>query len=158
MADDISIIRYEELADSTTSEGTFKQQKIQFTFGKRSNTVSGILKLVQMISKMLLTTPGSDFFAANVGTIVKGLFRRGAKPSSIQLLKMEIMVSIQDLERQIQDIQAGEAIPDDERLREIQIRTVEFLPVSGEWTIQISILSEAGEAVAFDIAPFLVGK
>lgn len=154
MADDISIIRYTELPKS----GDFRQQKVSFTFGNRSNTVRGILRLVQMVVKMLLTTPGSDHFDASVGTIILGLFKRGVSDSSVQLLKMDIMVSIQDLERQIQDIQAGQPVPDDERLREIQIRNVQFLPESGEWQIQISVLSEAGEGISFDLAPYLTGK
>ncbi len=158
MPDDISIIRYQELADKTTQEGTFKQQKASFTFGRRSNTVSGILKLVQMVVKLMLTTPGADHFAVDTGTIIKGILKRGVTKSSGQLLKMDIMVSIQDLERQIQDTQAGQPIPDDERLRAIEIRRVDYLPVSGEWLIEISVLSEVGEGVSFDISPYLKGQ
>jgi hypothetical protein len=154
MSDDISIIRYEKLPPS----GDFLQQKVTFTFGKRSKPVAGILKLVQMLVKMLLTTPGSDHFATDVGTVIQGLFKRAVSASSFQLLKMDIMMSIQDLERQILDIQASQPIPDDERLKEIQIRNVQYLEVSGEWQIQISVLSEAGEQVAFDLDPYLKGK
>jgi hypothetical protein len=154
MSEDISIIRYEELPRSAD----FLQQKVMFTFGRRSNTVAGILKLVQMIVKMLLTTPGTDHFAVNTGTILQGLFRRGVSKSSVSLLKMDIMISIQDMERQILDIQAGLPTPDDERLKEIQIRGVQYLELSGEWQIQISVLSEGGEEVSFDIAPYLKGK
>lgn len=135
MSEDISIIRYEELPRS----GDFLQQKMSFTFGVRSKPVSGILKLVQMLVKMLLTTPGTDHFATDTGTIILGLFKRAVAQSSFQLVKMDIMISIQDLERQILDIQAGQPVPDDERLKEIQIRNVQFLEQSGEWQIQISV-------------------
>lgn len=156
---DISIFRYTRIKDAFDASGnTLQQQKVSFTFGKRSNTVSGILKLVQNLVKMMLTTPGTDNFDASVGTIINGLFKRGVTASSAQLLKMDIMISIQDLERQIHDIQAGLPIPDDERLKEIQIQTVNFDAASGVWQIQIAVLSEAGEGVAFDIAPFLSGK
>jgi hypothetical protein len=154
MSEDISIIRYEELPRS----GDFLQQKVTFTFGRRSAPVAGILKLVQMVVKMLLTTPGTDHFSSDTGTVIQGLFKRAVSSSSFQLLKMDIMVSIQDLERQILDIQAGQPTPDDERLKEIQIRNVQYLEASGEWQIQISVLSEAGEQVAFDLNPYLVGK
>lgn len=154
MSEDISIIRYEELPRS----GDFLQQRMSFTFGRRSKPVAGILKLVQMLVKMLLTSPGSDHFAVGTGTIIQGLFKRGVSQSSFQLLKMDIMISIQDLERQILDIQAGQPSPDDERLKEIKILNVQYLEVSSEWQIQISVLSEGGEQVAFDIAPYLKGK
>jgi hypothetical protein len=154
MAEDISIIRYEELPRNED----FLQQRVAFTFGRRSNTVAGILKLVQMIVKMLLTTPGTDHFAVSTGTILLGLFKRGVSKSSVALLTMDIMISIQDMERQILDIQAGLPTPDDERLKEIRIISVQYLEVSGEWQVQISVLSEGGEQVAFDIAPYLKGK
>jgi hypothetical protein len=154
MAEDISIIRYEELPRNED----FLQQRLTFTFGRRSNTVSGILRLVQTIVKMLLTTPGTDHFATDTGTILLGLFRRGVSSSSVQLLTMDIMISIQDMERQILDIQAAQPTPDDERLKEIRIINVQYLEVSSEWQVQIAVLSEAGEQVAFDIAPYLKGK
>lgn len=154
MADDLSILRYEELP----SDGNFARHKVSFTWGSRTRTVSGILKLVQMAVKLMLTTPGSDRFFVDSGTIVPGLVRRGVSRSSVQLTKMDIMVSIQDLERQIQDIQANQSVPDEERLREIQIRRVEYLDVSAEWQVDITVISHAGEGVTFDIAPFLRGK
>lgn len=154
MADDISIIRYEELPRNAD----FLQQRISFTFGRRSKAVSGILRVVQTIVKMLLTTPGTDHFSVDTGTILRGLFRRGVSSASSQLLTMDIIVSIQDMERQILDIQASEPVPDDERLKEIQIINVEYLPADSEWRVQISVLSEAGEQVAFDLAPYLKGE
>ncbi len=158
MPDDIAIFRFSDLPDLTTSEGTFKQEQVAFTFGRRSNTVSGILKLVQMVVKMLLTSPGTDHFAVQTGTILRGLVKKGVTESSAQLLKMDIMVSIQDLERQIQDAQAGQPIPDDEILQELQISRVEFLPESSEWQIEISVLSQAGEGVSFNLSPYLKGN
>ena len=154
MSEDISVIRYEELP----RQEDFLQQKVTFTFGVRSKPVSGILKLVQAVIKTLMTTPGADHFATDIGTIILSLFKRGVSQSSFQLLKMDIMVSLQDLERQILDIQAGQPIPDDERLKEIQVRNIQYLEISGEWQIQISVLSEAGEQVAFDLGPYLKGK
>ncbi len=108
-----------------------------------------------MIIKMILTTPGSDTFATQVGTVIPSLVKRGVTKSNSQTIKMDITVSLQDLERQIRDIQAAQPIPDDERLREIEIRNVDFLDTSNEWIIDISVLSEAGEGVSFDLAPFL---
>lgn len=154
MAEDISVIRYEELPP----KNDFEQQRLTFTWGKRTKYVEGVLKLVQMIVKIILTTPGRDHFATQVGTIVPTLFQRGVSQSSVQLIKMDIMISLQDLERQIQDIQAGLAIPDSERLREIETRRVEYLTTSNEWIIELSVLSEAGQGVTFDIAPYLKGK
>jgi hypothetical protein len=154
MSEDISVIRLTELPNKES----FRQQSMSFTFGVRTNTVSGILKLVQMVVKLMLTTPGTDKFAIETGTIVQNLLKRGASANSAQLMKMEITVSLRDLERQINDIQGADSVPDDERLRELNIRRVEFLPASTEWIIEISILSEAGEGVVFDIAPYLKGK
>lgn len=154
MSQDLSILRYIERAQ----QGEFRQQDVKFTWGRRTKFNSGILKLVQMIIKMILTTPGSDTFATQVGTIIPSLIRRGVTSSNAQTIKMDITVSLQDLERQIRDIQAAQPIPDDERLREIEIRTVEFLDTSNEWNIELSVLSEAGEGVSFDLAPFLKGQ
>lgn len=154
MSQDISVVRYEELPQ----KDGFRQQRVSFTFGKRSRTVTGILKLVQMVMKMLLTTPGTDKFAPDIGTNIPALTRRGVSQGSSDAIKMEITIAIQDLERRIQDIQAAQAIPDNERLRSLLIRRVEYLPASAEWMIDLSVLSEAGEGVAFDVSQYLKGK
>lgn len=154
MAKDLSIIRYTELAPSLN----FRRQKMDFTLGVRSKTVSGILKLVQMVTKMLLTTPGTDLSFPKAGTPIQSLVQRGVTKSNAQTIKMDVMVAIQDVERQIQDFQAAAVIPDDERLQEIQIRNVEYAVESAEWMIEISVLSQAGTGVAFDIGPFLKGR
>lgn len=154
MSLDISIVRYEELSAS----GDLQRHRLRFTWGKRTKLVGGILRLVQMVVKILLTTPGTDSFAPNLGTAVHGLLRRGVSQRSAAVVKMDISLSIRELERQIRAIQASQVIPDDERLREIGIRKIEYLPVSAEWLIDISVLSEAGEEVSFNLAPYLKGQ
>ena len=154
MADDISVLRYEAIP----SQGGFQRHKVSFTWGVRTKPVTGILKLVQQVVKMMLTTPGSDQFFVDSGTIIPGLVQKGVSRSSVQLTKMDIMVSVQDLERQIQDIQANQSIPDEERLREIDIRRVEYLEISAEWQVDITVISHSGEGVTFDVGPFLRGK
>jgi len=154
MAEDISVLRYTELPPS----GGFARQKVSFSWGKRTKPVSGILRLVQTVVKMMLTTPGTDSFYVESGTILPGLVNRGVTQSSQQLIKMDVAVSLQDLERQIQDAQASQAIPDDERLQEIRIRRIEFRPQSLEWIVDITVISYAGTGVTVDVAPFLRGK
>lgn len=154
MADDISVLRYTELPPQ---EG-YARQKVSFTWGIRTKPVNGILRLVQTVVKTMLTTPGTDSFNIQSGTILPGLVRRGVTKSSEQLVKMDVAVSIQDLERQIQDSQAGESIPDSERLREIVIRRIEFLPAALEWIVDITVISYAGTGVTVDVAPFMRGK
>jgi len=158
MSEDISIFRYTTLPTVTEDDGTFLQQQVSFTLGVRSKSVSGILQLVQTVVKMMLTSPGSDSFATNTGTILGSLFKRGVTQESAQLLKMDIMNSIQNLEQQILDIQAGQPLTDDQLLQEIQILNVQYLPDSNAWQIKIGILSQAGKGVAFDLSPFLTGQ
>lgn len=154
MAEDISIIRLSQLE----TVDSIQRQTMGFTFGVRTKPVTGILKLVQMVVKMMLTTPGTDKFAIETGTVVPTLLKKGVSSSSDQIIKMDVTVSLRDLERQIQEIQAAESIADEERLKELNIEKVEFLPASNEWIINIAVLSEAGEGVVFDIAPYLKGQ
>ena len=154
MSLDLSIIRYEELPPS----GPLRRQKISFMLGRRTKFVPGILKLVQSVVKLMLTTPGTDQFFPEAGTVIPALLKRGVSGSSAQLVKMDIGASIQDLERQIQEFQAAEAIPDDERLREIQTRRVEFNADAGEWQIELAVVSEAGQGVTFDVAQLMKGE
>jgi phage baseplate assembly protein W len=154
MAQDISILRYEQLPP----DGEIRRQRVSVTWGTRTKTVNGVLKLAQMVIKLLLTTPGSDPFAPSLGTVIPLLLKRGVTQSSQNALKTDIMTSIQDLERQIFNLQAAEAIPDDERLQELVIRRVEYLTDEAEWAIDLSVLSQAGEQVPLDISPFLKGK
>lgn len=154
MGEDISIIRLTPLKSLDSQ----LRQTMGFTFGVRTKPVTGILKLVQSVVKLLLTTPGTDKFAIQTGTVVPNLLKRGVSSSSDQIIKMDVIVSLRDLESQIQSIQASESIPDDERLKDLTIEKVEFLPASNEWIINIAVLSEAGEGVVFDIAPYLKGQ
>ena len=154
MAEDFSILRLEPLPPS----GEIQRQAVSFTWGVRTKTVSGILRLVQTVIKLLLTTPGTDAFRPGLGTVLPLLVRRGVSRSSINVMKTDIMISLQDAERQIIDFQAAQPIPDDERLQELIIRRIEFLSASTEWVVDLSVLSQAGTEATIDISPFLKGK
>lgn len=155
MSQDISIVRYTMLPPK--GDG-MARQSLEFTWGRRSKYVTGVLRLVQMVVKLILTTPGSDSAYPTAGTIIPSLVKRGVTQDSVQLVKMDIMMALQDLERQIQDIQAALPLNDDERLKQIDIQTVNYTPASAEWQINIAVLSQAGQGVSFDISPYLTGQ
>lgn len=152
---DISVLRYEELPQPAPQT---RQQRVSLTWGKRSKKVTGVLKLVQTVIKLMLTTPGTDKQRPELGTPIQNLFRRGIGRSNVDTVKLDISIGIEDVARQIIDIQSESQIPASERLSSLNIARVEFSFTTNEWFIDVEVLSEAGEGVSVDIAPFLVGK
>lgn len=152
---DMSILRYEKLPQTSPQ---VQNQKVSFTWGRRSKKVSGILKLAQLVIKTMLTTRGTDLERPDLGTLIPNLIRRGVTRSTLETMRLDITISIEDLERQVVDIQSGVTLPASERLSELEVLRIEYVTETNEWQIDVRVISEAGESVSIDIAPFLVGN
>ncbi len=119
------------------------QSFLRFRISSVPAKVSGILRLVQLFTKILFTTPGSDIFNQRLGAgALKNLGRTFSKNDTGGIIS-DFVVSVENTSRQIIAIQGRQpGLPQDERLLLAKVSEARFdanvvaLPVTTEITSQ----------------------
>ena len=103
----------------------------------------GIRTLVQRVTKLLLTTPGRDIFAPNIGSGIKKI-KRSMSEQQLQDFKRQIAIKIINVRDQIIALQANVDLPPEEILVDLKIVSVDYSMTSMGWTIILNVISAAG--------------
>ena len=149
-----------QLVNATLSSVTVVAQQltvssrsiIRFQIGPVASKVSGILRLMQIFLKILLTTPGRDIFAPRIGgNALKDLgLSFGASEGSNIISDM--VVSVDTTRKQIMSIQARDpSIPKDERLLAASVSSAAYNRAEGALIVTIPITSQAGRSATANI-------
>ena len=126
---------------------------IKFGIPSVPSKVSGILRLMQVFLKVLLTTPGRDIFAPRVGGNALAPLAMSYSESSAGSIISSIILSVTQTQRQIITIQAKDpTIPPAERLLSASVTNAEFNKAEGALIASISLLSQAGTAAIANLA------
>lgn len=114
---------------------------VEFKFAPHPSVSTGIDRLTQLVSKLLLTKAGSDVFFPKIGGGVDNLLPsvQGADRS----LEARVGSIVKNVESQIQEIQAAQRLPPEEKLRLLNLRQAVFDASSGEIKIDVDVISEA---------------
>lgn len=135
---------------SSTFTKTTAASKISYSFGNKTKTVSGILKLVQLFAKWMLQTPGSDIFNPERGGGLQEIV--GQMPSSRKMDQVlgALTIIIQNTTSQIKSAQLKHSnLPADERLLSAELLDVNVYEKEMEASVKVAISSVAGkDAVA----------
>jgi len=137
---DLAVIRLE----STPVDR--KGHRQVFSIGESPITISGVQALVQMVTIGLLSRPGSSALLPSFGVDFRGLLLRAVGGEAEH--KANAIMAISVLERQILDMQAGEDMPDDERLASLEVTRI-YKDVS-RFVHHIRVLSAAGSAATLN--------
>ena len=122
-----------------------RSSKITFGIGDTTHMVSGIERLIQTFIKMLLTTPGSDVFAKNIGggllrTIARQTARGGGSMVS------DFHMGVERTRRQIMTLQANDkTIALSERLLFARIVEAQFVQQELALVGKIAIGNQANQ-------------
>lgn len=120
---------------------------IKFRIGTVASKVSGILRLVQVFLKTLLTTPGRDIFAPRVGgNALKdiGLTFGASQGGNIV---SDIVIAVDTTRRQIMTIQGRDpSIPRDERLLAATVTAAAYNRPEAALVVSIQLTSMAGRS------------
>jgi len=120
---------------------------IRFNIGRTPSKTRGILKLMQLFLKMLLTTPGTDIFAPKTGGGAMVHLGQSVGTNEGSDVVAGIIVSVDSTARQIVQIQGrNQSIPPDERLLTAKVLSACFNKNETAILIGIELTSQAGRS------------
>ncbi len=123
-----------------------RQSLLRFQFGETTQRASGMMRLVQLYCKVLLTAPGRDIFSPQMGgDALKGVGRTFGRGQG-QALVGDFVVAADRTTKQIIAIQARDPrIPRNERLLSARVSKAKFSSAELSLTAEIEVLNQAGQ-------------
>lgn len=119
---------------------------LRFRIGKSPGKVRGVMRLLQLFVKVLLTTPGTDMFKPNLGGGVLGKVGATFGANEASSLISEIVIAVTRTQRQIVAMQSkDQRSPRDERLLSASVVGSQFDKVQGALFVRIRIITQLGE-------------
>ena len=149
MPKDICIVQLRKQPDYVDPEtGVLRQNRYLSLrqMGISSKVVTGIHKLAQHVTKMLLTTQGSDLYDPDYGSGLLYILRDSKSLAELRDIKGKVAVHMLDIRQQVIRSQTNLSLPADERLRDLTLLRVDFAETQMKFEIDLRLLSEAGEA------------
>lgn len=128
------------------------QSLLVFQISQVPSKVTGILRLVQLFTKVLFTTPGSDIFSKGLGG--SGLKNLGRSFSKVQSggIVSDFVVAVDNTTRQIVRIQGQQPqIPSDEKLLTARVTTANFSLQQSALVCSVELTSQAGRAALANV-------
>ena len=118
---------------------------LRFRIGDTPGSVQGVLRLLQLFVKLLLSEPGSDIFNKGLGggalRSVGVTFNAGDGES----IKQDFVVAVDRVARQIVGLQSRNgSLPRDERLLNAELKGATFDRAQGSLFVVIEVVSQAG--------------
>ena len=143
MTRDLAVVRL----DRTAVEGRGYRQ--QHTMGSEPLVASGLQALVQIATIGLLSDPGSHVLDPTWGV---GIVTTRRRATSLEAVRADAVVAVSRLRDQLLQRQAGEAMPDDERLADLILERV--VRNSDSFVIYIQVVSAAGSKAVINSQDF----
>ena len=123
-----------------------KKNKVIFQIGTKSKKISGLLKLVQLYTKILLQSPGSDIFDPDMGGGLQDMVGRLTSTRRNDRMLAAISQSISQAEAQVRRAQLDAAeIPLEERLLSATLLDIRMFQATDEARARILITNVAGQ-------------
>lgn len=124
----------------------------EFSFLRATSTnrpfpARGLDKLVQIVTKAILTNPGRDIFAPEYGAGLRAVLPTKANESTSDGVISDVTISILRVEEDIKRFQQEEGNSDSERLASLSLLSVEFDVQNGIWEVLLDLVSESGQSI-----------
>ena len=136
----------------STSLSVTSRSLLRFRIGHTPSKVSGILRLMQLFLKMLLTTPGTDIFAPSTGGGI--LSRIGATFGKDEggAIVSDFIVAVGSTQRQIMAIQSRDpSLSRDERLLSAKVLSGGFNKNEAALVVSVELTSQALKAAIANV-------
>lgn len=126
---------------------TNRPSKVLFEIGNKTKTVTGILKLVQLFTKWMLQTPGSDIFNPSRGGGLQDIAGKVSTTRKMEPILATITKAIDVTSEQMRSAQANiRGLPSNERLLGANLLEMNVIQEQMEARARISLKSVAGES------------
>lgn len=120
---------------------------LEFKLGDAPRRVSGLLRLMQSYTKLLLTTPGSDIFAKEMGGGLLARVSRGGTADDGRGLIEDVAIAVSITTRQMIALQSRDLrLAPDERLLSAKILSSVFHRADLSLLTRIDLVSHAGQS------------
>jgi hypothetical protein len=124
---------------------TIESSKIQFAIGDKTRKVDGILKLVQLFTKWILTSPGSDMFNPSRGGGLQQIVGQVATTREMQPVLASITRAITNTSSQMRTAQLGVPdLPVNERLLSASLLGMDIYEAQMQARAKVLIRSMGG--------------
>jgi len=141
---DIASIRTIEVVSSKFTRNVLTS-KISYEVGNKTQRVNGIMKLVQLFTKWVLQSPGSDIFDMSRGGGLQEMAGRVMTTKDMQPIYASITRSIETTSNQIRAAQSSQgALPLDERLLSATLVDLTTYDKQMEARVRVRLESMAG--------------
>lgn len=119
---------------------------LRFRLGRSPSKVSGIVRLMQLFVKVLLTTQGTDIWAPQLGGNGMRNLGRTFSAQAGQGIVSDFVIAVNQTTRQIIAAQAKDPrIPPDERLLRAQVLSVTYNRNEGALVPTVELLNQTGQ-------------
>ena len=137
----------------TSSRLTISDQSLlKFRVSRIPSKVSGILRLVQLFTKVLFTTPGSDIFNRRMGGGgLRSVGRNFSKAESGAIIS-DFVVAVDNTTRQIVTIQGRQPqLPSDVRILAARVASARFSAQEAALVVSVELTSQAGRSARANV-------
>jgi hypothetical protein len=149
MPKDLAIVQLQKQPDRVDPDTGIIQKNRYLSLrqmGLSPKSVTGIHNLAQYITKLLLTTQGTDLFDPNYGSSILRILRDPQSMADLQDIKAQMAMHVRDVKRQVIQSQTTLGLPPDERLKDLLVVRSEFFENELKFEVDIKVVSEAGTA------------
>jgi len=130
-----------------------KKSLIRFRLGNSPAKVRGILRLVQLFLKVLLTTPGSDIFVPRLGAAALRNLGQTFGATQQGDIVSDFIVAVDLATRQLIAIQGSDSsIPADEKLLQAKVVSSSFDRNSSALIVSVELTSQTGQGALANLA------
>lgn len=123
---------------------TQEQEFIIPGVGRRSTALQGSGKLMQLVVKCILTTPGRDIFDPDWGIGLKSILPAAATKANEKDQLPEVTVAVSKAQRDIIQSQVGSLLKPEELLESLTVRDLRFNETELRWELDLAIKAKSG--------------
>jgi hypothetical protein len=129
---------------------TTTASKVTFALGNKTRTVHGVLKLVQLFTKWMLQSPGSDIYNPERGGGLQAMVGKMVSTRKMDPILTSITQAVQNTTQQIRAAQVTMSqLPLDERLLSAVVSDMNIFEEQMEARVKVLITTVAGtDAIA----------
>lgn len=113
--------------------------------------VQGLDKLIQIVTKALLTNPGRDIFNPEYGAGLRDALPVRAHQATESGAVSDVTIALLRVEADVKRFQQEEGNTAAERLSSLSLQTLEFDAQNAQWFVEIELVSEEGQAAKLPV-------
>lgn len=131
---------------------------LRVTSTNRPFSVRGLNKLVQIVTKAILTSPGQDIFSPGYGAGLREALPNRAHQATEAGAITDLTIAILRVESDIKRFQQEEGNTINERLQSLTLLDAAFDQANLVWDVVLDVVSEGGQAAQVPIVIELAGQ